>query len=403
MKTPAVRATHVNVAIAATRLDLSGVSMPIRSRGPTIYPSIRTQSVNLDRRRDRRATISFVTEGPRPGASSDPLVSIITPVLNGAGTIKHTLTSVAAQTYRAIEHIVVDGGSTDDTLEIVESSSRAARLPVRWISEPDRGMYAAINKGLRLAKGDILAYLNSDDLYFPWTVGAAVRALQQGSDFVFGDVAIITRSAQTTTFRLQFYRRFDANYYIHREILAQATVFWTRRAMERIGPFDPSLQYLGDVELWARAGVAGLKFHHLHEVLALVLEHEGSLSTRRAKEIREELASIRASFADRIEPSGAAWAAKRLGAIRWRWRQRDFRRQARRARPRRWRGFIELLRQIDVEVGGSGILMLFLPSGILSKWPRVRRWVDSPDEFERRTLLAIQARASQGECGLPRD
>jgi glycosyltransferase involved in cell wall biosynthesis len=331
------------------------------------------------------------------------LVSIITPVFNGADTIEHTLASIAAQTYRAIEHIIVDGGSTDNTLEIVESSSRASQLPVRWISEPDSGMYAAINKGLRLARGNILAYLNSDDLYFPWTVGAAVRALRQGSDFVFGDVAIITRTAEATSFRLQFYRHFDAPYYVHRGILAQATVFWTRRAMDRIGPFDPSLRYLGDVDLWARAGVAGLKFSHLDEVLALVLEHEGSLSTRKAEEIRKELASIRASFADRIEPPGRGQTAKRFEAIKWRWRQRDFRTQARRRHPRRWRGFIQLLREIDVDVEGSGALVLLLPSRLLRKWPRVRRWVDSPDDFERRTLLAIQARASKPEYGLPRD
>jgi glycosyltransferase involved in cell wall biosynthesis len=344
-----------------------------------------------------------VTERPSSWASSDPLVSIITPVFNGADTIEHTLTSIAAQTYRAIEHIIVDGGSTDDTLEIVERSSRTSQLPVRWISEPDRGMYSAINKGLRLARGDILAYLNSDDLYFPWTVEAAVRALRQGWDFVFGDVAIITRTAEATTFRLQFYRRFDAHYYIHRGILAQATVFWTRRAMDRIGPFDPSLRYLGDVELWARAGVAGMTFCHLDEVLALVLEHEGSLSTRRADEIREELASIRASFADRIEPSGRRRTAKRVEAIRWRWLQRDFRSQARRRHPRRWRSFIELLRQIDVDVEGSGTLVFLLPYRIVRKWPMVRQWVDSPDDFERRTLLAIKARASEAKNGLPRD
>ncbi len=94
---------------------------------------------------------------------SSPLVSIITPVLNRRAFIRQCLMSVAKQTHPRIEHIVIDGGSTDGTLDVLRSFQRTH--PIKWISGPDEGMYDAINKGMELANGDILAYLNSDDLY----------------------------------------------------------------------------------------------------------------------------------------------------------------------------------------------------------------------------------------------
>src|SRR6266511_2126965 len=109
-----------------------------------------------------------------------PLVSIITPALNRVETLGTCLASVASQTYEPIEHIVVDGGSTDGTVEMLGGYRASHRF--QWISRPDDGMYDAINKGISLAHGDVLAYLNSDDLYLPWSVEVAVRALEPGID-----------------------------------------------------------------------------------------------------------------------------------------------------------------------------------------------------------------------------
>jgi Glycosyl transferase family 2 len=120
----------------------------------------------------------------------DPLVSIITPVLNRVETMGVCLASVTRQTYRPIEHIVVDGGSTDGTLDLLREY-RAPHL-FHWVSEPDNGMYEAINKGIAISRGEVLAYLNSDDLYLPWSVEVAVRALQQpGIELVYGDLGIL--------------------------------------------------------------------------------------------------------------------------------------------------------------------------------------------------------------------
>ncbi len=142
-----------------------------------------------------------------------PLVSIITPVLNRVETMRTCLASVARQTYQPIEHIVVDGGSTDGTLELVEAHRASHRF--QWISEPDKGMYDAINKGMSLAQGDVLAYLNSDDLYLPWSVGVAAHALRPGIELIYGDLGVLSADAngKPRAFSIQFYPDFDLRYY----------------------------------------------------------------------------------------------------------------------------------------------------------------------------------------------
>src|SRR5215213_9072825 len=109
---------------------------------------------------------------------SQPLVSIITPSLNQAAFIGAAIESVLAQDYAQIEYLVVDGGSTDDTLEIL----RRYGDRVRWISEPDAGQADAIDKGIRLTHGEILAWLNADDLYLPGAVARAVAAFAEDAN-----------------------------------------------------------------------------------------------------------------------------------------------------------------------------------------------------------------------------
>ena len=119
------------------------------------------------------------------------LVSIVTPSLNQGTFIDATINSIKAQTYHRYEHIVVDGGSTDETLGILRRTEGS--YPMRWTSEPDRGMYEAVNKGMRQATGDILCYLNSDDLYLPWTLESLVEAFRRHPEAgnVFGDALTV--------------------------------------------------------------------------------------------------------------------------------------------------------------------------------------------------------------------
>src|SRR5438309_5772154 len=122
-----------------------------------------------------------------------PLVSVVTPSLNQGAYIEETIRSVLDQDYPRIEHIVVDGGSTDGTLEILR------RYPhLTWVSEPDGGQADAVNKGFRLAEGEIFGWLNADDLYLPGTISAAVAVLREtGCGLVHGGWRQIDEEGKT--------------------------------------------------------------------------------------------------------------------------------------------------------------------------------------------------------------
>lgn len=285
-----------------------------------------------------------------------PLVSVVTPVLNRRDTLVGCLQSVADQTYPRVQHIVVDGGSTDGTIELLEKQP-----DIRWISEPDTGMYNAINKGLAMCEGNVIAYLNSDDLYLPYSVEVAVTALMNGHDLVYGDLGVLTREKQPVGFYPQFYRDFDLNYYTHFATLAQPTVFWSKDLMDRIGTFDESYRLLGDCEYWLRASVKGGRLKHLEEILAVQIEHEGTLRVTQPEKLREEFARLRSDYR---EDAGAPRSARMehiSRSFRWRYRQALFTLSSKRRAPRRWPRFIDFLRQHAVRVKPSGLLWYALP------------------------------------------
>ncbi len=178
-------------------------------------------------------------------------VSIVTPTRNQAAFIEHALRSVAAQTYAPIEHVVVDGVSTDGTVDVLR---RHEADGLRWVSEPDSGMYEAVNKGLTMATGEILGYLNSDDALLPWAVEAVVAAFEARPDvdIVYGDG--VRLDERTGAQRLRLFPPFDRAAIAAFESLMQPAVFWRRRLTDRIGPFDASLRFVGDLDYWLRAG-----------------------------------------------------------------------------------------------------------------------------------------------------
>jgi glycosyltransferase involved in cell wall biosynthesis len=227
-----------------------------------------------------------------PRTNDRPLVSIVTPSLDQGGTIAQTLRSVREQSYPNIEHIVVDGGSTDGTLEILREAEAGSGL--RWSSEPDSGMYAAINKGFSHAAGDILAYLNTDDSYFPWTVETAVDALQAHPEagFVFGDLLVLWADGNL---QLDFHSPFRLAYLRRHAFLAQPTVFFRRSVWEEVGPFDESLQLLGDCEYWMRIAERS-PGRKVNEVLALQREHPAAKRYVHSELVDQELGEIRARY-----------------------------------------------------------------------------------------------------------
>lgn len=178
-----------------------------------------------------------------------PLVSIITPSYHQAAFLEVTLRSVLAQGYPNLEYIVVDGGSTDGSVDIIK---KYADKLAWWVSEPDAGQADAINKGLARANGEIVAWLNSDDLYRPGTIQQAVSALQQHPDagLVYADLDSIDRSGRV--FNTIRYRQFSLLDLLSFEILGQPTVFMRRAVLQQAGALDAEYRYLLDHQLWLR-------------------------------------------------------------------------------------------------------------------------------------------------------
>ena len=178
-----------------------------------------------------------------------PLVTIVTPSYNQGRFIEETILSVLNQDYPRIEYIIMDGGSTDQTLDILRKYT--GRLT--WHSEKDNGQSDAINKGLRLAKGEILAYLNSDDTYLPGAITRAVRYLtakNPDSPLVYGEGYHIT--AEGTIIERYPTEPFDFQHLAETCFICQPTTFWKRDVMETIGLFDENLHYAMDYDYWIR-------------------------------------------------------------------------------------------------------------------------------------------------------
>ena len=315
---------------------------------------------------------------------------MITPVLNSASSLELTLASVAAQTYPNIEHIVIDGGSTDGTIDILRRFR--SEVPLRWLTGNDAGMYAAINKGLGLAQGEIISYLNSDDLYLPWSVARAVSALASGGDLAFGDVLVLTKKGGLSRgVRIQFYPRFRPQTYAYHS-MGQPSVFWRRKVSDVVGGFDEGMRYGGDFEYWLRTGTSGFQFTHVREVLAVEVGHEGALSTIYGDELRREIERTRARYATEANLN----ESRRLRALRqlfhWRWQVLMWRFNLRRHSPSSWPDLIQFLRRIGLNPDGSTSAALLLPLPLPRSW---RMWRLDPVEFERRLTEELWSRRSK--------
>lgn len=181
---------------------------------------------------------------------NNPLVSIITPTLNQADFIEHTILSVLGQSYPNIEYIVIDGGSTDGTLDIL----RRYEDRLRWISEPDQGQASAINKGFRLATGDILGWLNSDDVYLDGAIDVVARHFMTHPDhaFVYGDALALNREGNSFGVRSHV-RQTDLNMLLNEsDYIVQPASFWRRSLWETVGELDEALFFTLDYEYWMR-------------------------------------------------------------------------------------------------------------------------------------------------------
>lgn len=181
-----------------------------------------------------------------------PLVSVITPSFNQAAFIRETIESVRTQNYPNIEHIVVDGGSTDGTREILACYSTLLGDRFRYVSEADRGQSHAINKGLLMASGDIIGWLNSDDTYRPGAVRHGVTALLHHPDWamVYGKGYYMDeKSAITSIYNVEPY---ELDKLIEDCIICQPASFLRKSTFDAIGGIDESFHFCMDYDLWLR-------------------------------------------------------------------------------------------------------------------------------------------------------
>ena len=202
--------------------------------------------------------------------SSEPLVSIITPSYNQGRFLEATIRSVLEQDYPHIEYIVMDGGSTDDSVAILQWYSDSLAY---WESQPDRGQAHAVNKGLLRAKGEILGWLNSDDLLAPGAVSRSVQIFlgQPEIDVVYGRLARIDEAGHPvpTPILPKDKVDFGSAYVIGECIVNQPGAFWQRRIMDQVGVLDESLIYSLDYDYWIRMALAGAQFKRLSSIVAL--------------------------------------------------------------------------------------------------------------------------------------
>lgn len=235
--------------------------------------------------------------------------SVVTPSLNQAHYLGECLDSVQASAALAapheVEHIVIDGGSSDGSVELL-----SVRRDITWVSGPDAGQSNAINKGLAMATGDVLAYLCADDLYEPATIGRVLGIFAEDpeADVVYADYYFLEGDSGRK--RRKSAARFDPRHLRKTNPLGQPAVWWRRRVYERFGGFDESLRFCMDHEYWLRLGT-GVRWVYVPEPLAVARLHAGAKTSRHLAAMWNETARMLTRDGWRFKPW---WDAFAMGA-----------------------------------------------------------------------------------------
>ena len=223
--------------------------------------------------------------------SNLPLVSIITPVRNGGPMLEALIESVLSQKYPSIEHVVIDDGSDDDgsTVGILRRYEQ-----LRWWSEPWTGQYAAMNLGLRRARGSIVCFISADDLCTPGAVAYAVAYLtgHPEADGVYGKAVYFDQRGQTYPVQIPLYRA-PLSWLPYYYFIPHCALYSRRVALEREGLwFDETLRYSGDYEWMMRISRAKLRIGYIPRVMAQVRVHPEQTSQTRSHSIEKERALV---------------------------------------------------------------------------------------------------------------
>jgi len=246
-----------------------------------------------------------------------PSISVLTPSLNQAPFLEEALLSVLGQAYPDLEYRVLDGGSTDGSLEIIRRYQ--GRL-AGWRSRPDGGQAAALAEGFAESRGEVLAYLNSDDAYLPGALRAAGEAFAADPDLdlVYGDIVFV--DAQGRPLAIDVLPTFSWEDLRRVCVIPQQAAFWRRRAYEGVGGIDPDFHFCMDYDLFLRIAEAG-RVRHLPRLMARFRWHAAAKSSVAKATWDAENLLLQRRYLGRAGWSRTDWlrmkwlTARQLGAI----------------------------------------------------------------------------------------
>ena len=234
------------------------------------------------------------------GQMKYPLVSIVTPSFNQGLFLEETILSVLDQDYPNVEYIIIDGGSTDGTVDIIRQYENKINY---WVSEPDKGQADAVNKGWQMSSGEILGWINSDDVYSPDAIELAVSTLLANSDigFVYGDAKVIDADGRNIGTRKSL--PFDFKKLVTFDLVPnQPAVFLKRSLFKTVGLLDTSLQMSMDTDYWFRMGRVALGMNIPHTMAYMRTHSEAKTTKRYAEFFADSLTILDKNFDDPTLP-----------------------------------------------------------------------------------------------------
>jgi glycosyltransferase involved in cell wall biosynthesis len=236
-----------------------------------------------------------------------PRITVVTPSFNQGKYLEQTLRSVLDQGYPNLEYIVVDGGSTDDSVEIIK---RYADRLAWWVTEKDCGQSDAINKGFARATGDVFGFINSDDYLYPGALDAVAKSWQDGARWVIGWVMMLEADGGELP-QLPERMASPSDWFVRNPVPQQAT-FWAARFWKDVGQFREDLHYSFDYEYWLR-----LRFRAkaeptlIHRCLGSYRLHESSKTVSQWERFEPDLERARAEYLPLLPASQRREAAKK--------------------------------------------------------------------------------------------
>jgi len=249
--------------------------------------------------------MKVVCEDKKINSMNLPTITVVTPSLNHAEYIEQTIQSVLNQNYPKPQYIVIDGGSSDKSVDIIREYEENIDY---WISEPDRGQSDAINKGLRYATGDIVCWLNSDDLLMPNTLIEVGRAFMENPsiEVVTGYTLYVDRQLRIL---YNHYTPCPKSWLAKRGVLYFGPLmFWKKDLLNRIGYLDENLHYCMDCDLWMRFHSVKVNVFHIRKILSVWRFHEMCKSNTRGKLVDKERLMLRDRYRDMHYLDSVGWA-----------------------------------------------------------------------------------------------